>query len=232
MKSKAVGILGGMGPEATILLQQRILQSVDAKDDSDHIRLLIDMNPQVPSRVAHLIQGTGRDPGPVLAQMAQRLEDMGASALVMPCNTAHHYAEQITKGISIPFLNMVALSADHAAQLLGTGGKVGMLASPAVQKAELFSKALKARGIEDVWPQDGARMLSAIQMIKSNGPTKQSRGVLQKASQELYDRGAQLQFVACTEFSLISDSAHESAQVIDTLDILVSAIRNHIITSD
>ena len=64
---RTIGILGGMGPEATILLQQKVLAAVQARDDADHIPLLIDMNPQVPSRIAHLIDGDGPDPGPVLA---------------------------------------------------------------------------------------------------------------------------------------------------------------------
>ncbi|HAC49643.1 MAG TPA: aspartate racemase, partial [Sulfitobacter sp.] len=95
MSRPVVGVLGGMGPEATILLQQRVLGTVNAQDDADHLPLLIDMNPQVPSRIAHLIEGTGEDPAPVLAAMAQRLERAGATALAMPCNTAHHYAPAI-----------------------------------------------------------------------------------------------------------------------------------------
>mgnify|MGYP003676682578 CR=1 FL=1 len=67
MSRPVVGVLGGMGPEATILLQQRVLGTVNAQDDADHLPLLIDMNPQVPSRIAHLIEGTGEDPAPVLA---------------------------------------------------------------------------------------------------------------------------------------------------------------------
>ena len=110
---RRVGILGGMGPEATILMQQRLLQAIPAQDDSDHIPLLIDMNPQAPSRIAHLIEGTGGDPAPVLAQMARRLETGGAEALAMPCNTAHSYAASITSAVEIPLLNMVTLSAER-----------------------------------------------------------------------------------------------------------------------
>ena len=138
MSRPVVGVLGGMGPEATILLQQRVLGTVDAQDDADHLPLLIDMNPQVPSRIAHLIEGTGEDPAPVLAAMAQRLERAGATALAMPCNTAHHYAPAIEAAVSIPFLNMVTLSVDRAAGQLPSGASVGILASPAVRMAGVF----------------------------------------------------------------------------------------------
>ncbi|MEH6740448.1 MAG: aspartate/glutamate racemase family protein, partial [Sulfitobacter sp.] len=93
---RTIGVLGGMGPEATILLQRKVLDAVLARDDSDHIPLVIDMNPRVPSRIAHLLEGTGEDPGPILAAMAERLQNAGCAALAMPCNTAHHYADAST----------------------------------------------------------------------------------------------------------------------------------------
>ena len=103
---KRVGILGGMGPQATLLLQQRVLDSVQAEDDVSHLPLLIDMNPQIPSRLDWILHQQGEDPAPVLAKMAQGLETAGAQALAMPCNTAHHFSQSITNAVSIPFLNM------------------------------------------------------------------------------------------------------------------------------
>ena len=91
---RTVGILGGMGPEATILLMQRVLAAVPAQDDGDHIPLIVHQNPQVPSRIRRLIEGAGEDPAPVLIRMARDLQAAGAEALAMPCNTAHAYAAQ------------------------------------------------------------------------------------------------------------------------------------------
>ena len=80
-----------------------------------------------------MIDGTGESPAPALGQMAARLEAAGAEALVMACNTAHHYADAVSASAGIPFLNMIELAADRAAQLTD-GGVVGVLASPAVAK--------------------------------------------------------------------------------------------------
>ena len=77
---RRVGILGGMRPQATILLMQKVLASVVARDDADHIPLIVDQNPQVPSRIAYLLDGAGEDPGPALAAMARRLVAGGAEA--------------------------------------------------------------------------------------------------------------------------------------------------------
>ena len=222
---RRVGILGGMGPEATILLQQKLLGAVPAHDDGDHIPLIIDMNPQVPSRIDHLIHGRGLDPAPEIARMARRLEHAGAQALAMPCNTAHHYSPAIVEAVSIPFLNMVELSVDHAARTVRPGGVIGALASPAVQKTGVFDKALQGRGLRALWPTDGQAMLSAIRTIKANGPCRQARDTLRRASEELSGLGATFQLVACSEFSLIADCAAPSVQTVDTLDVLVDAIR-------
>jgi aspartate racemase len=227
MTRKVVGILGGMGPEATILLQQRILATVTARDDADHIPLLIDMNPQVPSRIAHLIDVTGTDPAPTLAQMAQRLEAAGATALAMPCNTAHHYAPQIGAAVSIPLLNMVDRSVAHAAQSAPKGIGAGMLASPAVERTGVFDPALDRAGMNALWPEDTDRILDAIRSIKAHGPTPEARQILQGAADELAAKGAAVIFVACSEFSLLAPDLRAAVPVIDTVDVLARAIRDH-----
>ncbi|SMO90503.1 aspartate/glutamate racemase family protein [Ruegeria faecimaris] len=224
MTLRPVGILGGMGPEATILLQRKLVAAVPATDDQDHIPLLIDMNPQVPSRVRHLLDGVGEDPGPTLAAMARRLEDAGALALAMPCNTAHHYAKAITDSVDIPLLNLIELAAEYAARTLGSGGCIGMLASPAVQRTYLFETTLQTRGLSVVWPADDEKMLAAIRKIKTDGPCNEGRETLRVASKELVAAGADLQLVACSEFSLIADSVAAEVNAIDTIDLLVQAI--------
>jgi aspartate racemase len=222
---RRVGILGGMGPEATILIMQKLLAAVDARDDADHIPLIVDQNPQVPSRIRHLIEGTGEDPGPILADMARRLAAGGAEALAMPCNTAHHYAATIRAAVTVPLLDMVALSAAHAASLVARGGQVGVLASPAVRKVGLYDAALAKHGLTGLYPNDEAAMLVAIRQIKAEGARQASRQILLAASKDLAERGASVQLVACTEFSLIADSVAPQVRALDTLDVLVDAIK-------
>lgn len=223
---RRVGILGGMGPQATILLMQKVLASVAAADDADHIPLIVDQNPQVPSRIRHIIEGQGEDPGPVLAAMARGLVAAGAEAVAMPCNTAHHYADSIRSAVDVPFLNMVDLSVTRAAGLAGLDGKVGILASPAVRKTGLFDVRFARYGVQPVYPRDEAAMLTAIRQIKASGPGPQAQSLLQSASKELLDQGASVQMIACTEFSLIPDATTTGATSFDTLDVLVAAIKD------
>ena len=221
---KTVGILGGMGPEATVLLMRRVIAAVQAGDDADHIPLIVDQNPQVPSRIRHLIDGTGADPGPVLASMAQCLQIAGAIAIAMPCNTAHHYAPIIRAAIDVPFLDMVAASVSHAATLSQAGTHIAILGSPALRRIGLFDTPLAARGLTPAYAADEAALLTTIHTLKSQGPTDAARTTLRAASTALYDRGAAVQMIACTEFSLIADATDPRATVFDTLDVLVSEI--------
>src|ERR1700704_295508 len=99
---RVVGIIGGMGPEATVDLMRRIIAKTLAQDDQDHIHLIVESNPKIPSRIAHLIDKTGADPTPELIRIARNLQRAGADALAMPCNTAHAYAASIRAAVGIP----------------------------------------------------------------------------------------------------------------------------------
>lgn len=221
---RRVGVLGGMGPEATVLLMGKIIRATPARDDADHIPLIVDQNPQVPSRIARLIEGVGEDPAPVLAGMARRLEAAGAEALAMPCNTAHHYAPAIREATSVPFIDMVALSVARAQATAGAGGRVGVLASPAVRRIGLFDGPLAAAGLTPVYAADEAALLAAIRAIKAEGPTPAARAALGAASAALLAEGAAAQMIACTEFSLIPDAVDPGARAFDTLDALVDGV--------
>lgn len=223
---RRVGILGGMGPQATILLMQKVLDAVPAADDVDHVPLLVDQNPQVPSRIRRLIEGKGDDPGPVLVGMAQRLVATGAEALAMPCNTAHHYAPSIRAAVKVPFLDMIDLSVKRAAQLAGPNGCVGILASPAVRKIALFDAALAKFGVKALYPEDEPALLSAIRQIKAEGPGPEVNAALRTASAELLQKGAVVQMIACTEFSLLPDALAPGAKGFDTLDVLAEAVKD------
>ena len=221
---RVVGILGGMGPEATVLLMQKVIAAVPAQDDSDHVPLIVDQNSQVPSRIRRLIEGTGEDPAPVLAAMARRLEGAGAAALAMPCYTAHHYADAIRGAAEVPLLDMVALSVGRAKALAGEGASVGILASPAVRRVGLFDGPMEAAGLMPLYALDEDATLGAIRSIKANGPTDAARAALKAVSEDLLSRGARVQMVACTEFSLIADAVADGVTAFDTLDALVAEI--------
>lgn len=220
MTHSTVGILGGMGPQATILLQERLLRAVPATDDADHIPLLIDMNPQVPSRIQWLIEGNGIDPAPALVAMAKRLETAGATALAMPCNTAHAFAKDIDAATDIPFMNMPQLAAAYVATKVPAGGAIGILASPATQVTELFKSVLAPHGLMALYPINQDPLLATIREIKAGGVTEHHRFVLNNEAETLVHQGARAILVGCSEFSLLSDDIAVSVPVVDTMNVL------------
>lgn len=209
---RPVGVLGGMGPEATILLMQKVLGAVEARDDADHIPLIVHQNPQVPSRIAALIEGRGEDPAPVLRQMAAGLKTAGAQAFAMPCNTAHAYAGAV-RGAGLPFLDMVEATAARLS------GKVGMLASPAVRRVGVFDAAFAARGIEPIWAEEDA-LLALIRAVKAGGGEASEMTRIGAALQEA---GAAHLLVACTELSLFAPQLNDMPWT-DSLDVLTQEI--------
>lgn len=223
MAKRKIGILGGMGPEATVLMMQRIIAGTDASDDCDHVPLIVDNNTQVPSRIDALVHETGEDPGVVLAEMARGLSAAGAEALIMPCNTAHHYAPQIIEASDVPFLNMVELTARKIAGEVAPGALVGILASPAVRKTGLFERALAEVGLQAIYLSEDANLLRIIQDVKAHGPSAASRASLTFAAEELVEMGAAALLVACTEFSLQSREIEAAVPVTDSMDVVVRA---------
>ncbi|MBO6756312.1 MAG: aspartate/glutamate racemase family protein [Roseibium sp.] len=219
---RTIGVLGGMGPEATLLFMQRVLAAVDVRDDADHIPLLVDQNPQVPSRIAALIEKKDPDPAPVLKQMAMRLEDAGAAALVMPCNTAHAYAAAIQDAVSIPFLSMMDIT---AAVIAGKTPRacVGILASPAVKLTGVFEAPLSERGLTPIYSDNQDQLLSAIKRLKCNGTDPNARKTVLAGARTLHSAGADIILIGCSEFSLLGRDIERIAPAIDSLDALVAA---------
>lgn len=220
---RRIGILGGMGPEATVLLMSRIIARTRARDDSDHIPMIVDNNTQVPSRIKALIERIGEDPAPVLAAMAHGLEAAGAEALVMPCNTAHNYAPAIRAAASVPFLDMIELTSARAAGELEPAASVGILASPAVRITGLYDRPLANLHLKTVYPADEAAMLAAIRAIKVHGDHPAARSALQISADQLARAGVGAVIIACSEFSIIADAVAGVHNLVDSIDVLADA---------
>ncbi|MDZ4134839.1 MAG: aspartate/glutamate racemase family protein, partial [Paracoccaceae bacterium] len=202
----------------TVLLMQKIIAATPARDDDDHIPLIVHQNTQVPSRIKALIDHTGPDPAPTLCAMARALHVAGAQALAMPCNTAHAYAAQISAATPLPFLDMIA----STTRTLPKGARVGMLASPATRLAGVFDAPFAACGLTPVYLPDDAPLLLLIRRIKSGDTGPDAAACLQDLARALFNHSDHL-LIACTELSLLSGSLQDLAWT-DSLDCLTTAI--------
>jgi aspartate racemase len=224
-REKTVGVIGGMGPEATVDFQRRLIAAVPAHDDAGHIHVLVDNNPKIPSRIAALLEGGGEDPAPVLIAMAQGLERQGADFLVIPCNTAHYYLPAIAKAVSIPLLDMVGLSIARLAALSRKPNKIGMLASPAVRKVGLYAACMHDAGFEALFPDEAGdeKILGVIRAVKANAVTREHRRDYAGVADSLAKAGAEAFLIACTELSVLGPPDNAAPAHVDALDALVDA---------
>ena len=225
MAEKVVGILGGMGPEATIDLMTRIMRLTPAKDDIDHIHCIVDNNPKVPSRIKAIIEGTGESPAECMAGMALRLESCGADFIVIPCNTAHHYHGEVQEAVRVPVLNLIELTVESVLGAVPGLGKVGLLASPAVRITGLYEKFFSPRGVEVVYPvlEDEDRLFRLIREIKAGARGEKVRRDFGEIVSGLGTQGAEVGIIACTELSVVTEGDF-SMLMFDAADILAREI--------
>ena len=226
-----IGVIGGMGPEATVDLMRRVISATPATDDIDHIRMIVDNNPKVPSRLKALLDKSGEDPAPVLAGMARGLEAAGAHVLVIPCNTAHHYLPDIRAAVGIPVVDMVALSVAWLQAILAPKSRIGLLASPAVRLTGLFEHHCARAGIGILSPEgaEEVAVLAVIKGAKAGYVSPAQKVAYRAAADALIARGAACLVVACTELSVLAGSGDDGlggagVTVYDTLDVLVDDI--------
>ncbi|MCE5242700.1 MAG: amino acid racemase [Desulfobacteraceae bacterium] len=226
MNEKTVGILGGMGPEATIDLMTRIVKATPAVDDIDHIHVVVDNDPKVPSRIRALIERTGESPLPHLQRMALKLAHWGVDFLAIPCNTAHYYHEGIQRVVNIPVLNMVDLTVEAMVARNPGLKTVGILASIAVLDLKLYEKRFSENSIELLRPSDDfqAGVMGAIRKIKTGHYGAETVSVVQSAADHLVKRGAGALLIACTELSVIGRAIETPVPCYDSAQVLAEAI--------
>ena len=219
---RIVGILGGMGPEATVLLMQKVINSVDAKDDGHHIPMVVHQNTQVPSRILRILESKGEDPSLILQRMALDLQNLQCDFLAMPCNTAHYYHSTIAKTVRIPLLNMIELSVQQLSQ--GDLKKIGILASPAVKAVGVFDKSFEKRGLKFQFSINDSNMLNMIKDIKRGKVGPSVIDAFSFESSQLLNAGCDALLIACTELSLLRKYLPPSVVCVDSLDSLTEKI--------
>jgi aspartate racemase len=222
---RTVGVLGGMGPAATIDFMAKVLRHSQATRgpggrEQDDVRLIVDSNPAVPDRNA-AVAGTGPSPGPALAAMARGLAQAGADFLVMPCNAAHAFAAEIVAATPLPFVHLIDETAFAVRRDFPQARRVGLLAVDATARARLYEQALAPLGIVPLTPEGAAhaRFMEGIWAIKA-GDLAAGGVAVRAAAADLVQRGAELIIAGCTEVPLVLDADSLDVALVDATDVL------------
>ena len=213
MSKLILGVLGGMGPAATLEFLARVQAYTPAKKDQDHIRVIADINPEAPDRNV-----PGTQAGVVLAEMAGGLQGAGAQVLAMPCNTAHAHASMIQRASGLPLIDMIDLGAE-AAQRSGAM-RAGVLGTKGALKLYREYLAARAMGLVTL-PQDSQdAFMETIYRIKADDRGEEVRLEMQGYAAELKGLGADILIAGCTEAPLVMSKGDTRLEMIDPGDLL------------
>jgi aspartate racemase len=220
-ENKIAGVIGGMGPEATVDFMAKVIAFTEAKVDQDHVQMLVEHNPKIPSRHAALF-GDGDDPVPVLAAMAARLEAGGANFLVMPCNFAHVFQEQIVAAIKIPFISIVDATVAEICDNYSDVTTVGILAAEGCVRSGIYQAALEKNSLSPLMQTESelVELMTLINAIKGGQRKEQITSDMLDLAETLIQRGAQLIVAACTELPLVLESTILRVPLVLSTDVL------------
>jgi aspartate racemase len=204
LRADTLGVLGGMGPLSTADFIRKVTECTPTGGDADHIPMIVLSAPDIPDRVGSILRGVGPSPLPHLIARRALLESAGARSIAMPCNTAHHWADEMMDGSSLPFIGIVDATLAAIGRLRDRPTAVGLIATAGTLASGFYQRRLAAEGIDCVVPSDAdmaEKVVRGIELVKRHQIT-QAAPLLSEAIRGLLDGGAGIVILACTEVEL------------------------------
>jgi aspartate racemase len=210
-----IGILGGMGPAATVDFVAKLIRLTPAGREQDHLPLVVVSDPRVPDRVAPIPDGAGPSPLPAMRAGIRRLERAGAVCIAIPCHTAHAWYDELAGATALPILHIVDAAIAELARLAVPKGLLGLLATGATLRAGLYQERLAAAGHPALLPTPAVMaecVLPAIALVKQDRAAA-AAPLLKRAVDDLTAAGAARVLLACTELPIALAAAPHPAAI-------------------
>ena len=229
---KTVGIVGGVGPEASNKFCELLIKNTSAKRDQENIPFLHFCNPHIPDRT-DFIMGNGEDPTGDLIETSRALELAGVDFLVIPCNTAHYFLSQIQAGVSIPIVDMTKVLVKSVLSGYPPIKKIGLLATTGSIQGEIYQNYFSSVGIEVVLLGDEDQENLVMGAIYGDAGIKAGKKILpkrklRKATDKLVDMGAEAIVLGCTEIPLVLKQKDFDVKLYDPMDLTAKEIVNYV----
>ncbi len=222
MSNKILGILGGLGPLATVYFMDMLVKMTDVQKDQDHISMIVLNHAAIPDRTDFILDSTKPNPLPMMIEDAKKLEKSGADFVVMPCNTAHFFYEQIQHNISIPMLNIIEETVRYAVENTPDIKKLGILATKGTITAGAYQHMCEKFGIDWAVPSlaDEQSLMNIIyNQVKAGKEVNINEFI--KIIENMKADGCDAVALGCTELSVINkDFSLNRRDVIDSLEVL------------
>ncbi len=224
---RIIGIVGGMGPEATADLFREITRLTPAVRDQDHVQVLIYSNPKIPDRTKAILNGTD-DPLPALIATARKLEGAGAGILAIPCNTAHFFLPQLQAAVCIPILNMIEEALLEVRRIAPHSSAAGLLASTGTIRSRVYESSSGLAALRILTPDAGdqEKVQNAIYDIKAGTRVDGPRRIFEATAHALMNKGADIVIHGCTEIPLAFQSTDPEHPCLNPTRVLARAAVN------
>jgi aspartate racemase len=218
---KTAGVMGGMGPDATLDFMAKVIALTDSGNDQDHIHMIVDQDPTVPNRQRAIREGLN-DVTVALGAMAKRLEDAGADFLVLVCNTAHVFLDGVHANTNIPFISIIDESVNEIDRVCPDARIVGVMATDGCLDTGIYQDAITASGRKALVPEGTAmeQLMSLITVIKAGNQGEDIRQSMQASANALVKQGADVIIAGCTEIPIVFEGENCSVPVIGSTNVL------------
>lgn len=221
MAKKILGVIGGMGPAASALFMQMVVERTEADRDCRHIETYMLSCPAIPDRTRYILGESDENPVPYIVGAGKKLAALGADIIAVPCITANAFYGTLSEEIPVPVINAVEETAKYLAD---SGVKsAGVLATEGAVQSGVFDRAFSKAGIRLSIPDDAGRR-EVMRLIYGNvkaGEPPDGKG-LERAAHSLLEKGAECVVLGCTELSVIRRSANIRGGFLDVLEVLAN----------
>ncbi|MFD0672628.1 aspartate/glutamate racemase family protein [Cohnella sp. GCM10027633] len=223
MEQKRLGIIGGMGPKATAVFLDMLVDHTEAERDQDHIDMIVLNHASLPDRTSIILSGEKDRFLGAVEKDIRLLEHAGVSNIAIPCNTSHYFYQDMQAMTSVPIINMVDETLQEIARRYEPGSKIGVLATNGTLRSGIYRQTcdkykMRYHEIDD---QMQADVMSIIyDDVKRDNNVSPDR--LEAIIRTLIEDGeCRCVILACTELSCIPLSDAARASSIDAMAMLV-----------
>lgn len=212
-----LGVIGGMGPLATVKFYDKVVLNTDAHNDNEHIDLVVLNHSTMPDRTRCIIEKKDLEFLNVIKKDLEILDNIGVDVVAIPCNTSHYFYDEFSKYTNLKIINMIE---ETILEIERRGVKqVAIFGTIGTLNSKVYDKYAQKYGIEvkELSAEDKNSVMDIIYKIKetNNLENKEFIEILNK-----YCDKDTIGIIACTELSLLDIC--KSINTIDALDVLVN----------
>lgn len=216
-----LGILGGLGPLSSAYFYEMITEHTKASRDQDHIDIILSSRATTPDRTAFILGKSDADPVPYMVEDARRLEQYGADAIVIPCNTAHHFIEEVRRSVSVPVPSIITETVAHIKRC--GYKKVAILATEGTVQSGSYQAELERAGL--LWQvpdKAGQEVITDIIYGDVKSGRVPSPEKLYSVADPMFESGCDCAILGCTELSVLKRQFRQNKKYVDSLEVLAA----------